>query len=724
VKIGLLGPLEVVRAGTPIHVGPLKPRIVLALLAATPRRLVPASRLAEGLWGEQIPASATNLVQGYVAQLRKALGPDLIETRAPGYVLVLDECATDIEEFTALRQSAIECLSLGQTQAAASIFRDALALWRGPALADVAHSDVLARIAARLEQLRLATVEDRVAADLACGLHTELVAELEQLVLEEPYRERLWCHLVVGLYRCGRQADALRRCSEIRHRLVEELGVSPGPELREIEAAVLRQDHALDLDTSRLANRIVDRHAVFAGRHAELTMLRERWSRTRVGEHAVVLITGEPGIGKSRLASEVMHLAAADGARALRGHCEERVRAPYEPFVEAVNLYCQPGSGVAADISNSPHLEPLTFALPQLGPTLPGEERPPGDSAPTMLWIFDHFTGVLRDLAASSPVLLVLEDLQWADSTTLGLVHHLASQAKPSGLFIIGTYRDTEVRRDDPLRDLVADIRADAQCEVVPLAGLTTNEIELLIVGLDGEARRARAASLHDETGGNPLFVGEMLKQREEIANGDELPTVVTEAINRRVRRLSGAAQDVLAVASVIGDGVSLDLLRSVTLEITDFSSAVEETLDAGLFVETPIRAPTCRFSHSIIRRAIYDDLSAARRQMLHARVAVALETPLHRRDFPPAAVASHHRSAGNLVSSDRALRAYLVAAEEADRAWAKVEAVQWYDAALELLAGDDPQYTKVRLARFIAAKTVLHARHDRLSIARAATVP
>ena len=450
-------------------------------------------------------------------------------------------------------------------------------------------------------------------------------------------------------------------------------------------------------------------------------MLRERWSRARAGEHEVVLISGEPGIGKSRLASEVMHVAEGDGAHLLRGHCEERVGAPYEPFIEAMNLYRDAGAGNTDEMPKSRHLEQLASALPRLGPTSAAEDRSGGDAAPTLLWIFDHFTGVLRDLAASGPVLLVLEDLQWADSTTLGLVHHLASRATPSGLLIIGTYRDTEVGRDDPLRDLVADLHGAAHCERLALAGLTVDEIEELLVGDDREARRMRAASLHEETGGNPLFVGEVLRHGDESEGGDEVPTGVTEVITRRVRRLSSAAQDVLSIASVVGDSVSLDLLRSITLDTADFSSAVEDTLDAGLLVEIPSRAPTCRFSHSTVRRAVYDGLSAPRRQTLHARVAVALETPLHRKDFPPAAVASHYRLAGNAVSSERAQRAYLSAAHEADRTWAKAEAVQWYDAALDLLEENDPEWANVRLARFVAAKTVLHARHDRLSIARAA---
>jgi len=251
-EVRLLGPIEVERDGEPAGLGGPKPRVLLALLALEPGRVVSVDRLVEALWPGGPPETAAHAVQVYVSQLRKALGP-AIATRAPGYELELDPDRVDVGRFSRLGQEGRVALEGGDAAAAEGAFREALALWRGPALADFLYEPFAQTEIARLEELRTVTLEERIEADLALGRHAELVSELEALVAAQPLRERPRAQLMLALYRSGRQADALAAYRTARQTLVEELGIDPGPELRELEAAILRQDESLLLEEAPLA---------------------------------------------------------------------------------------------------------------------------------------------------------------------------------------------------------------------------------------------------------------------------------------------------------------------------------------------------------------------------------------------------------------------------------------------------------------------------------------
>ena len=252
VELRLLGPIEVERDGAASALGGQKPRALLAVLALEPGRVVSVDRLVEALWPGDPPETAAHAVQVYVSQLRKALGP-VIATRAPGYVLELDPEHVDVHRFSRLAQEGRAALETGEAAAAEVALREALALWRGPALADFVYEPFAQTQIARLEELRTVVVEERIDADLALGRHAELVSELEALVQAEPLRERPRAQLMLALYRSGRQADALAAYRAARETLVEELGIDPGPELRELEAAILRQDDSLLLEETPLA---------------------------------------------------------------------------------------------------------------------------------------------------------------------------------------------------------------------------------------------------------------------------------------------------------------------------------------------------------------------------------------------------------------------------------------------------------------------------------------
>jgi DNA-binding SARP family transcriptional activator/tetratricopeptide (TPR) repeat protein len=251
--VRLLGPIEVEREGVPVALGGQKPRALLTVLALEPGRVVSVDRLVEALWPGDPPETASHAVQVYVSQLRKALGPETLVTRAPGYVLELEADGVDVHRFLRLAQEGSAAIESGEAAAAEVALREGLALWRGPALVDFLYEPFAQTQIARLEELRTVVVEERIEADLALGRHAELVSELEALVHAERLRERPRAQLMLALYRSGRQADALAAYRDARETLVDELGIEPGPELKELEAAILRQDESLLLEEAPLA---------------------------------------------------------------------------------------------------------------------------------------------------------------------------------------------------------------------------------------------------------------------------------------------------------------------------------------------------------------------------------------------------------------------------------------------------------------------------------------
>jgi len=239
----LLGPLEVVDGDRPLALGGIKPRSLLALLLLHANEVVSTDRLIDELWGDEPPATAVKSVQVHVSRLRKELGEDRLITRAPGYLLRVEPSELDLARFEQLLGEAHGA----DPESRAGMLREALALWRGPALADLAYEQFAQTEIARLEEMRLATAEERIDADLARGAHATLVGELEALTAQHPLRERLRWQLMLALYRSARQADALEAYSAARRDLSEQLGLEPGEELRQLQQAILDHAPALDL---------------------------------------------------------------------------------------------------------------------------------------------------------------------------------------------------------------------------------------------------------------------------------------------------------------------------------------------------------------------------------------------------------------------------------------------------------------------------------------------
>jgi DNA-binding SARP family transcriptional activator len=327
----ILGPLEALDGGRVVRLGGARQRALLALFLLNLGETLSTDRLIDEFWGERPPATAAKTVQVYISRLRKALAAgegdgssDLIVTRGHGYQLELEPERLDAYRFERLAAEGKSEFAAGRPERAVRALAQALSLWRGSPLEDLAQELFAQREIARLEEKRLAALEQLIEARLALGAHAELVGELEALIADHPYRERLRAQLMLALYRSERQADALQAYQDARTTLVEELGIEPGQRLRELERAILGQDPVLQLVAREptVAEPLVEPRSAFVGRErepAELGELVAGLAAAFGGRRPLLLLVGEPGSGRSGLAEELIPHASAHGARTLVG---------------------------------------------------------------------------------------------------------------------------------------------------------------------------------------------------------------------------------------------------------------------------------------------------------------------------------------------------------------------------------------------------------------------
>ncbi|MDT8909500.1 BTAD domain-containing putative transcriptional regulator [Amycolatopsis sp. PS_44_ISF1] len=622
VSFGVLGPLVAGNGRGPLALPGPRHRAVLARLLVARGRVVPVDALVDALWPQPRPG-AVGALQTFVATLRRALEPDRAP-RTPARLLVTEAPGYALR----LPPDAVDAWRFEAAVRSGAGLEAALSWWRGPAYAEFADEPWARPEAARLEELRLVAVERRAAAWLDEGRAAEAAADLESHVDAHRWREEAWRLLALALYRTGRQGDALGALRRARAALASDLGVDPGPQLRALEQDILAQAPKLAAGSRRPPVEL-------AGRAEELSRLDRAAADVEArGRLGLVLVSGDAGAGKTALAEVVTDRLAARGWTTAWGASPDR-------------------AGV-------PAAWPWTRILAALG----GSGPEPGTAEDPAVARFHWHRAVARRLAdGPGRLLLVLDDLHWAGEETLALLAAVVAEPVARPVLVIATYRTTDVSPE--LTELLGRV-ARAEPVRLYLGGLALDAVARL-VGPDN------AAVVHRRSGGNPFFVRELGRVLD--AEGG-LPEGVRDVVRYRVARLPEAVRAVLRRAAVLGTDVDLDLLGTDdgTLD------AVEIAAERGFLTERGPRA--FRFAHSLVRDAVYEDLSLPRRARLHAQVAEALE---RLRPEDPETLAHHFVRAG----SARGVPYARAAAERAEQRFAPHEAARLWRSALELDRGD-----------------------------------
>lgn len=637
----LLGSMQVRRDGVPLELGGLRQRSLLALLVLHANELVATDRLVDELWGDDPPDTAVKTVQVYVARLRKLLGDGSIVTRTPGYELRVAPDAIDINRFEVLAGEGRHALTAGDPATASRRLAEALGLWRGATLSDFAYERFAQPYVARLDELRLTALEDRCEAELRCGHATAVIGELRALAARHPLRERLRSQLMLALYRAGRQADALDVYRDTRATLIEELAIEPGAELQRLERAILQQDHSLQHPGTRGGA------GVFVGRGAEMGLLLAGLERATEGDGGIVLLLGEPGIGKSRLAAEVAAHARDRGVAVLHGRCWEAGGAPpFWPWQQLVRASLRDADPDEARRRLGHWAPELLDLLPELRDLVDARQASAlPDPQARRFRLFEAVTGFLRDRAAEGHgLLVVLDDLHAADEPSLRLLQFLAAEIAHSSLLVVGAYRPAEA--DPATADLV---REGAVARVIVEALERDDVADYVRRSAGPDIAPPLIDALYERTAGHPLFLEETVRLLAEGGLEDlatAIPTGARAAIERRVAGLTAGAQAVLGLAAVLGGEFDPVLLERLAGD-EEVADALDETIGAGLVRAAPGAPGLLRFSHGLVRDVLYRSIPHARRRQLHREVAAELERR-HAADLAPhLAALAHHQLEG-----------------------------------------------------------------------------
>jgi DNA-binding SARP family transcriptional activator len=699
IRVRVLGPLEVTVDGVPASVGGPRQRCVLARLIAGHGQVVSADRLIEDLYADEAPARALAAVQSYVSHLRRALEPGraawdragVLAASPPGYVLRLGHDVVDAWAFeTEVHQAA----GKGDPAVVHSRLSQALASWRGPAFQEFGSLPWADLEASRLGELRLTAIEMRADAALRLGRAAEMVADLDQLTAAHPLREEAWRLLALALYQSGRQGDALAALRRARARLAEELGVDPGPALRELEDGILAQAvhlsvrapskplaHAVAVPVHSGSDRTPAATPPFVGRDTELAQAADAAADAAAGRMQIVLVTGDPGAGKTALAGQVSQHLAAAGWAVTAGRCPEHDGAP------AGWAWAQALRQLAATAEPA-EPRPLSALLTDA----PEQD---GDAAAARFRLHRAVAGYLEEVSRTAPLLVVLDDLHRADGETLAILADVTADLAAARILVLATYRPAEVT--EQLTGCLAALAAREPTRIT-LRGLDAAAASTLIQATcTRPVDEQTARTIAERTGGNPFFIREtarLLDSEGALAATTAVPAGVREVLQRRIARLPATAQTILQQASVIGTDIDVGVLSDVAgTEEHVLLDAIEAGLLTGLVTEPgPGRIG---FVHALVHDTLYHGLSGLRRSRLHARAAEAIE-----RHSPGevTALAYHFAEAG--TDPIKAARYCRLAAGRAEQRFAYHEAARLWEQAIACLdlADDTPARDRLEL--------------------------
>ncbi|MHA3701152.1 BTAD domain-containing putative transcriptional regulator [Jatrophihabitans sp. YIM 134969] len=672
VEVSVLGPVSVTIDDRRVALGTPRQRQVVTALALRRGAPVALDTLADLLWDGRPPASYENTLQAHISRLRRAFEPDRTRRTGPGPLrfgpggYALHNAVLDVVRFEAGIESVqsglgadrdvtglLPRLTSERADDLLARLTSALALWRGTPFEELADASEAAAARARLDELRVLALETRAVLEIGLGREATAAADLEGLTAAHPLRERFWALRVLALVRSGRQADALSSLAAARTVLADELGVDPGRELVDLHRRVLEQDPTLGARSRRRSARPLTEPPL-VGREQEMRRLIALHDETvtELGGPRFAVITGEPGVGKSRLTREFMSHAAARGTAVLDTRCpqDEGVPAlwPWSRLLAA--------AGVALSTSRRDDTG--------------GQFRAWGDS-------IDAFV----DAAREGPTLAIVDDVHWADPSTLRMLTMLAASERQGHLLVVLTWRSEATAR---LLDFAATLGRHHALRL-ELGGIAVSAVAALVAANGATLTDVEVTEWADRTGGNPFFLTEFARLRRDGATSDAVPPGIREVLAQRLSTLAPQAGQIVRVAAVLGREFDVTTVAAVVGCGDDAAlDALEAAQAAELVHETGV--DRFRFVHDLLRDTARAGVTATRSTRLHAAAAEAL----CRRGRPgvESEIARHWLSAGPSHAAD-AWRSARVAAAAARRVHAYDECTLLLRDALEVVVGD-----------------------------------
>ena len=704
IELRLAGTFGVIRGGTELaerEVGSRKSRTLLKLLAVERPTLVPVDRIVDVLWAGERPAAAEHNVATLVSRLRGVLGSGIIVGGRHGYRLAGEsEVGVDLDtaarccEQAERKLPAAPAIALAAAEQAIGLLSADIALAEEPyaTWADPARE----QLRQLLRRARLTAAE----AALAIGEASSAARYAEAALAADPLDETACRWYMSASAAAGEPVRALVAYEALRERLAEELGADPSPQTQEFHLAILRQqdgdradqhpapDRSVHPDRSVRPGRSVRpdrRRRVLAGRDGEAGALREAWDRAVAGGSGLVMIIGEAGIGKTALAEDLAADADTDGATVLRTRCYEAERSLFlQPIAEAIAPVVSRMSASALRQLLGEHAPAVAALLPEAAALLGPPPSWHGSPDMERRWSFQAVTAFLAGLADRSPVLLVVDDLQYAGQSTVEFLHYLGRQVSGSRLLTVVTVR---AEHDAEIGSALAP--AASRVEVGPLSAAAVEQLATQA------GQGALTGPILQRTQGHTLFVVEVLRA---LAGGDTgVPESLRSAVQARVRRTGAAAESLLRAASVLGAAID-PLTLGELLELTPAAAVdlCEQAFQARLLV---VSGRDYEFANDLIREVLYATTPEPTRLAYHRRAADLLTGQ-------PEALARHATAAGDWI---RAARAWLLAAEDAMRRSAASDAITLSSQALEAAerGGDIEAHARALILRGRAREAV-----------------
>jgi len=689
-------------------------RLLLAYLLLNRQRHVGREELIGAVWPGQAPVSQDAALRTLLSRLRSALGASSLTGRDELILSLPEPVWIDLEAATSELQRAIQTLAEGD-------LRGAWALAQVPL--NIANRGFLPGLQAawvepprrELEEIRLHALEVVGEAGLRMGgaQLTSVERAGRALIEAEPYRESGYVLLIEALSARGNVAEAMRVFERLRALLRDELGTAPSPEAIAVYERLLsppdgaptasdERQRALELPAD-LRERS---ESPLVGRARELAELTRLWEQAAAGVGGsalggqrgprIVCLAGEAGIGKTSLAAELARRAHDDGGTVLAGRAPREALVSYQPFLEALRHYFRaaPLSELRTSVRDfGPELARLVPELRRRLPDLSPEGV--GDPEGERYRLFEAVVGLLSAVSVRTPILLLLDDLHWADRPSLLLLRHLARAPEPARLLILIAYR-TEAS-GEVLGDVLSDLRREGLITQLDVGGLSQQETGELVRARTGEApSHAFANAVFSATEGNPFFIEELVRHlvqagvRPAAASASELrrvglPDGVKEMIGQRLTQLTPETVEWLRVAAVIGRDFDPAFVEQLLgLDEDPFLAALEEALSSALIREQADEPGRYSFSHALVREAVYEGMSTQRRQRLHGRVGEALERS---GTAPVSQLAHHFTRAGRLADAEKAVAYASQAGDEAAALFAHEAAAEDYSRAVEVLS-------------------------------------